>query len=118
MSGAPGYIDRTPAVERGWRAVEFRVRLLAKFITGEISDDLPFMTVDPVKFTRVRLNFIVTYDIRCDKLRMEGCLEEVMNEAEDPVLFIELGPASQRGELTISALGQSYTKVDAPCFIA
>lgn len=96
----------------------------------------------------MRLNFIVTYDIRCDKrlrrvfricknfgmhlqysvfecdltaidkLRMEGRLKEVMNEAEDQVLFIELGPASQRGERTISALGQSYTKIDAPCFIA
>ncbi len=96
----------------------------------------------------MRLTFIVTYDIRCDKwlrrvfrickdfgmhlqysvfecdltatdkLHMEGRLKEVMNESEDQVLFFELGPASQRGERRISALGQSYTKIDAPCFIA
>lgn len=96
----------------------------------------------------MRLNYIVTYDIRCDKrlrrvfrvckdfgihlqysvfecdltapdkLRMESRLKEVMNLVEDQVLFIELGPAAQRGERTISAIGQTYVKLDAPCFIA
>lgn len=96
----------------------------------------------------MRLNYIVTYDIRCekrlrrvfrvckdfgmhlqysvfecdltvtDKLRMESRLKEVLHMTEDQVLFIALGPAAQRGERTISALGQSYVKLDAPCFIA
>lgn len=96
----------------------------------------------------MRINYIVTYDIRCekrlrrifrvckdfgihlqywvfecdlgptDRIRMEGRLKEVMNEDEDQVLFIELGPASQRAERTITALGQSYSRLDAPCFIA
>jgi CRISPR-associated protein Cas2 len=96
----------------------------------------------------MRINYIVTYDIRCDKrlrrvfrickdfgihlqysvfecdltssdkLRMESRLKEAMNQTEDQVLFIDLGPASQRGERSISALGQGYTKLDLPCFVA
>lgn len=96
----------------------------------------------------MRINYIVTYDIRCDKrlrrvfrickdfgihlqfsvfecdltasdkIRMESRLTETLNLAEDQVLFIDLGPASQRGQRTISALGQSYLKFDPPCFIA
>lgn len=96
----------------------------------------------------MRHNYIVTYDIRCekrlrrvfrvckdfgihlqysvfecdltatDKVRMESRLKEAINHTEDQVLFIDLGPASQRGERTISALGQSYVKLDPPCFVA
>ncbi|MEN9283744.1 MAG: hypothetical protein RLZZ179_1237 [Verrucomicrobiota bacterium] len=96
----------------------------------------------------MRINYIVTYDIRCekrlrrvfrickdfgmhlqfsvfecdlsasDKVRMESRLREVMNQSDDQVLFIDLGPASHRGERTITALGQSYVKLVAPCFVA
>ncbi|MGF1452912.1 MAG: CRISPR-associated endonuclease Cas2 [Opitutales bacterium] len=95
----------------------------------------------------MRRNFIVSYDIRDDKrLRkvfkickgygehlqysvfecdltemekadMETRLREVMNLHQDQVLFIDLGPAAYRGERTITALGQSYTKLDQPCFV-
>jgi len=94
-----------------------------------------------------RRNFIVTYDIRNDKrLRkvfrickgfgehlqysvfecdltdaekadMEARLREVMNLKDDQVLFIDLGPVAYRSERAITALGQSYSKVDAPCFV-
>jgi len=94
-----------------------------------------------------RRNYIVTYDIcndkrlrkvfrlckgygehlqysvfECDltemeKAEMESRLKEVMNLKEDQVLFIDLGPAAFRSERTITALGQNYTKVDAPCFV-
>lgn len=96
----------------------------------------------------MRHNFIVTYDIchekrlrrvfkickdfgihlqysvfECDltpvdKVRMEGLLKEAINQNEDQVLFIDLGPASHRGERVITALGQMYAKIDLPCFIA
>jgi len=95
----------------------------------------------------MRRNFIVTYDIRhpkrlrkihkvckgfgihlqysvfeCDltaeeKVMMESRLSEILNHKEDQVLFIDLGPAAFRGERTISALGQTYSKIDPPCFI-
>lgn len=95
----------------------------------------------------LRRNYIVTYDIRDDKrLRkifkickgygqhlqysvfecdltdiekalMETKLREVMNQNDDQVLFIDLGPAAFRGERVITALGQTYSKVDAPCFV-
>lgn len=94
-----------------------------------------------------RRNYIVTYDIRdekrlrkvfrlckgygehlqysvfeCDltemeKAEMESRLKEVMNLNKDQILFIDLGPAAFRCERTIMALGQSYTKVDSPCFV-
>lgn len=96
----------------------------------------------------MRVNYIVTYDIRSDKrlrrvfrickdfglhlqysvfecdltatekIRMEARLREVMNQAEDQVLFIDLGPAAQRGERTVTALGQTYSKILQPCFVA
>ena len=95
----------------------------------------------------MRRNFIVTYDIRdpkrlrkvhktckgfgvhlqysvfeCDltgeeKSRLESALSDILNHDQDQVLFIDLGPAALRGERTISALGQTYSKLDAPCFI-
>jgi CRISPR-associated protein Cas2 len=33
------------------------------------------------------------------------------------VLFVLLGPAEGRGERVITALGQPYTRVDAPCIV-
>lgn len=96
----------------------------------------------------MRKNYIVSYDIRdekrlrkvfkickdhglhlqysvfeCDltaaeRVLFEEKLSAVMNLKEDQVLFIDLGPVALRGERTITALGQSYIKVDAPCFVA
>ncbi|MCC5807296.1 MAG: CRISPR-associated endonuclease Cas2 [Opitutales bacterium] len=95
----------------------------------------------------MRRNFIVTYDIRdpkrlrrvfklckgygmhlqysvfeCDlteaeKTEMEARLADVMNLRDDQVLFIDLGPAAARAERTITALGQAYSRVEAPCFV-
>ncbi len=96
----------------------------------------------------MRINYIVTYDIRSEKrlrrvfrickdfgvhlqysvfecdltpaerVRMEARLSEVIHHTEDQVLFIELGPSSQRGERTVTALGQTYAKWMQPCFVA
>lgn len=53
-----------------------------------------------------------------EKVEMERLLLELINCAEDQVLFIELGPAELRGERQITALGLKYTKFDSPCYVA
>ncbi len=95
----------------------------------------------------MRHNYIVTYDIRdpkrlrkvfktcrgygmhlqysvfeCDltdaeRTSFESDLKAIINHDDDQILFIDLGPAALRGERTVSALGQSYSKVDQPCFV-
>lgn len=95
-----------------------------------------------------RTNYIVTYDIRdpkrlrkvfkacrdygqhlqlsvfeCDlngaeKIDFESQLRGLINSEEDQVLFIALGPSESRGERVIAALGQSYIRVDPPCYVA
>lgn len=95
----------------------------------------------------MKRNYIVTYDIRdpkrlrkvfklckgfgihlqysvfeCDltpmeKAEMESRLVEAIHGTEDQVLFIDLGLAAYRGERTITALGQVYTKIDEPCYV-
>jgi len=95
----------------------------------------------------MRRNYIVAYDIRdpkrlrkvhktckgfgvhlqysvfeCDltpaeKVQFEDRLKEIMHLEHDQVLFIDLGPSAARGERTVTALGQSYSKLDAPCYI-
>ena len=49
------------------------------------------------------------------RLRME--LSQIIHHAEDQVLFVYLGPVEGRGERVITALGKSYTPVDAPCIV-
>jgi len=95
----------------------------------------------------MRHNYIVSYDIRdpkrlrkvfklckgfgmhlqysvfeCDltaleKARFEQRLGEIIHENDDQVLFIGLGPSESRGERTITAIGQSYEKLDVPCYV-
>ncbi len=95
----------------------------------------------------MRTTFIVTYDVcdakrlrrvlkicrnhgdhlqysvfECDltpveKIKFETELNDAINGLEDQVLFIELGPAEGRGERAISALGQPYIDIDAPCYV-
>lgn len=94
-----------------------------------------------------RTNYIVTYDIcdpkrlrrvfktckdyglhlqlsvfECDltpmeRIELERKLGELINNDEDQVLFIELGPSVGRGERTITSLGKSYIRIDPPCFV-
>jgi len=95
----------------------------------------------------MRRNFIVTYDIRddkrlrkvfktckgygvhlqysvfeCDltgveKAKFEAKLLGIINQSEDQVLFVDLGPSALRGERVVTSLGQSYSKFDAPCYV-
>lgn len=44
-------------------------------------------------------------------------LSEIIHHGADQVLFIALGPAEGRGDRVISALGQPYVALDAPCYV-
>lgn len=52
-----------------------------------------------------------------DLARCRHVLAGIINHAEDQVLFVDLGPAEGRGERVITALGQPYVQLDAPCHI-
>jgi CRISPR-associated protein Cas2 len=52
-----------------------------------------------------------------ERVELQGKLEAVMNLREDQVLFVDLGPAESRGERVITALGQAYVRMDAPCYV-
>jgi len=95
----------------------------------------------------MRSTYLVTYDIRDDKrlrrvfktmrdfgdhlqysvfecqftaadlARCRHELSEIINHAQDQVLFVDLGPTEGRGERVITALGQPYSPIDAPCYV-
>ncbi len=95
----------------------------------------------------MRHTYLVTYDIRDDKrlrkvykimrdwgdhlqysvfecqwtptdlARCRDELAEVIHHREDQVLFVDLGPSEGRGDRVITALGQPYTPLDAPCVV-
>ena len=44
-------------------------------------------------------------------------LGELIKYDEDQVLFVDLGPTAGRGERVISALGLTYSPIDAPCIV-
>ena len=50
-----------------------------------------------------------------ERIRMESELKAHIHHGEDQVLFIALGPSESRGDRAISAIGQTYSKFDAPC---
>jgi CRISPR-associated protein Cas2 len=52
-----------------------------------------------------------------DLVRCRGDLTGIINQSEDQVLFVNLGPAEGRGDRVITALGKPYTQVDSPCII-
>jgi CRISPR-associated protein Cas2 len=52
-----------------------------------------------------------------DFVKLRADLAKIINHDEDQVLFVLLGPAEGRGERVITALGQPYTRVDAPCIV-
>jgi CRISPR-associated protein Cas2 len=52
-----------------------------------------------------------------EKIRFERELAAEINQREDQVLFVNLGPSECRGDRVITALGQAYVKLDAPCYV-
>jgi CRISPR-associated protein Cas2 len=52
-----------------------------------------------------------------EKLLFEEKLAVEIKREEDQVLFIRLGPAEQRGQREITAIGLPYINVDTSCFV-
>ena len=52
-----------------------------------------------------------------EKLQFEEKLVTEIKREEDQILFIRLGPAEQRGQREITALGLPYINVDTSCFV-
>ena len=52
-----------------------------------------------------------------EKAELERKLAAEINSREDQVLFVELGPATGRGERVIESLGRPYTNTDVPCYV-
>lgn len=52
-----------------------------------------------------------------EMVNLQRELGEIINYIEDQVLFIALGPAENRGDRVIHALGLPYMKLDAPCYV-
>lgn len=52
-----------------------------------------------------------------DRVKLESELNDIINNAEDQVLFIELGPTATRGQRVIASLGVPYSKMDAACYV-
>lgn len=50
-------------------------------------------------------------------LRLKSELNQLINNAHDQVLFIDLGPANGRGDKVIEALGKPYVSIASPCLI-
>ena len=52
-----------------------------------------------------------------EKIDFESRPRGLIKAGEDQVLFISLGPSESRGERIITAIGQSYIRVDPPCYV-
>ena len=52
-----------------------------------------------------------------EKVVFEGELRDLINSAQDQVIFVTLGPTEGRGDRAITALGLPYVRMDAPCFV-
>jgi CRISPR-associated protein Cas2 len=52
-----------------------------------------------------------------EKTELERKLSAEINTREDQVLFVELGPATCRGERVIQALGRPYSNIDVSCYV-
>jgi len=89
------------------------------------------VTYDIADPKRLRLVFKICKDygahlqfsvFECDlnpreKIEMERKLSQTINNAEDQLLFILIGPTETRGERLISALGLPYIKFDSSCYV-
>lgn len=93
---------------------------ISYLVCYDISDDKRLRQVfkamrnygDHLQYSIFECQFTATDLARC---RHE--LAGIINHRDDQVLFVNLGPADGRGERVISALGQPYTAVDAPCIV-
>lgn len=54
---------------------------------------------------------------KTDLIRCRHTLGSIINQRQDQVLFVDLGPEEGRGDRVITALGKPYTTIDAPCIV-
>ena len=54
---------------------------------------------------------------RTDLVRCRHALSEIINDREDQILFVDLGPVEGRGDRVITALGKAYSPIDAACIV-
>lgn len=54
---------------------------------------------------------------KSEKAVFESQLSAVINNSEDQVIFVDLGPSSNRGQRAITSLGTPYVRVDSPCYV-
>ncbi len=52
-----------------------------------------------------------------DLVRLRHELSEIINDDEDQVLFVDIGPSEGRGERSISSIGRPYESIDDPCIV-
>lgn len=52
-----------------------------------------------------------------DLARCRHALGKIIHHGEDQVLFVDLGPTEGRGDRVITALGNPYAPIDAPCIV-
>lgn len=52
-----------------------------------------------------------------DLAKMRNELGDIIHHGDDQVLFVDLGPTDGRGDRVISALGQPYSPIQAPCLV-
>jgi len=52
-----------------------------------------------------------------DLAKCQHVLGEIINRAQDQVLFVDLGPTEGRGDRVITALGQPYSPIQSPCIV-
>ena len=52
-----------------------------------------------------------------DLARCRAELAKLINQNEDQVLFVNLGPSEGRGDRVITALGKPYTALDSSCIV-
>lgn len=52
-----------------------------------------------------------------DLVRCKSELKEIIDQREDQVIFVDIGPAEGRGDRVITSLGRPYTRIDSPCIV-
>ena len=52
-----------------------------------------------------------------DLAELKRDLREIINTKLDQILFVNLGPASARGDRMITAMGKPYFPIDEPCLV-
>lgn len=67
--------------------------------------------------TRVQYSVFECHLTEADRVRLCALLRKVIDNEEDQVLFISLGPSESKAQRDIRTLGRPYAAIDSPAFI-